>query len=155
VVHHDTRQLPEYVLTVSRTGPKLAAAKTDAEHPMPPGSRGSFRLSNNPAGRRVQAQGARVDGLLPLLSNETGRTVVDKTGLTGNYDFTLTWTADPPAGGERPQGADAGGIAQQPPGDNGPTLFTALEEQLGLKLESTKGPVDVLVIDHVEMPSGN
>jgi uncharacterized protein (TIGR03435 family) len=154
VVHHETRQLPEFVLTLSKGGPKLAAAKTDPDHPMPPGNRGSFRLNNNPAGRRLQAQGARVDGLSPLLSNETGRTVVDKTGLTGNYDFTLTWTPDPSAGGERPQDPGAGDIAQ-PSGDNGPTLFTALEEQLGLKLESTKGPVDVLVIDHVEMPAGN
>jgi uncharacterized protein (TIGR03435 family) len=154
VVHHETRQLPEFVLTIGKGGPKLAASKTDPDHPMPPGSRGSFRMSNNPAGRRLQAQAARVDGLLPLLSNETGRTVVDKTGLSGNYDFTLMWTSDPSAGGERPQGSGAGDIAQ-PPGDNGPTLFTALEEQLGLKLEPTKGPVDVLVIDHVQMPAGN
>jgi uncharacterized protein (TIGR03435 family) len=152
VVHHETRQLPEFVLTVAKGGPKLAAAKTDPDHPMPPGSRGNFRMSASPAGRRLQAQGARVDGLLPLLSNETGRTVVDKTGLTGNYDFTLTWTPDQSADGGRPPGA---GDMAQPASDNAPTLFTALEEQLGLKLEATKGPVDVLVVDHVEMPSGN
>lgn len=156
VLHHETRELPEFLLTVAKGGPKLAAAKIDPEHPMPPGSRGNFRMSHGPAGLRLQAQGARIDGLLPLLANETGRTVVDKTGLTGNYDFTLTWTPDRPEGppGERSP-ADAGSMVQPPSTDIGPTLFTAIEEQLGLKLESTKGPVDVLVIDHVEMPTEN
>ena len=155
VVHHETRELPEFVLTVAKGGPKLAAAKIDPEHPMSPGSRGNFRMSNSPAGHRLQAQGARIDGLLPLLSNETGRTVVDKTGLAGNYDFTLTWTPEPPEG--PPPSADVGGVTQSPTpsGDAGPTLFTAIEEQLGLRLESTKGPVDVLVIDHVERPTEN
>ncbi|HWB31707.1 MAG TPA: TIGR03435 family protein [Acidobacteriaceae bacterium] len=157
VLHHETRELPELVLTVARGGSKLSEAKIDPEHPMSPGSRGNFRLSNGPMGQRLQAQGARIDGLLPLLSNETGRTVVDKTGLTGNYDFMLTWTQDPPEGppGERSATADTGGIPQSTSIDIRPTLFTALQEHLGLKLESAKGPVDVLVIDHVEMPTEN
>ena len=65
--------------------------------------------------------------------------MVDKTGLTGNYDISLTWTPD----------------NEQGTPDAGPSLFTAIEEQLGLKLESTKGPVDTLVVDHVERPSEN
>ena len=70
------------------------------------------------------------------------RTIFDKTGLTGKYDFTLEWTPDdaPPA--------MTGGAP--PPDAGGPSLFTALEEQLGLKLEPQKGPVDVVVIDHIE-----
>jgi len=67
------------------------------------------------------------------------RIVVDKTGLTGNCEFHLKWTPD----------------AQQGTPDAGPTLFTALEEQIGLKLVSTKSPVDVLVVDHIERPSAN
>ena len=72
-----------------------------------------------------------------------GRLVVDKTGLTGKYDFTLKWTPD------MGQGADP------PSTDAGPTLFTALQDELGLKLQPTKAPVDVIVIDHVEMPTPN
>ena len=77
-------------------------------------------------------------GLGPLaqrLSPIVGRVVVDRTGLTGKFDFELKWAQDP--------AADTAG----------PSIFTALQEQLGLKLESTRGPVDVLVIDHVERPA--
>ena len=78
-----------------------------------------------------------------------GRTVQDKTGLTGNYDVTLTWTPDQMP--QRPPGAP-----EPPPADpNGPSIFTALQEQLGLKLDSQKGPVSVLVIDRVERPKEN
>jgi len=69
------------------------------------------------------------------------RLVVDRTGLTGHYDFELRWTSDGPAASS--PSATAGN----------PSLFTAVEEQLGLKLESTTGPVDVVVIDHVERPT--
>ncbi len=83
-----------------------------------------------------------------------GRTVIDRTGLTGNYDYTLQWTPDdapPPTPGADGAQAnpDAGADAA------GPSIFTALQEQLGLKLESSKGPVDVIVIDHVDLPSEN
>jgi len=97
-----------------------------------------------------------MDIFVHVLEQQLGTTVVDKTGLTGKYDITLDWTPDlspPPAGGAA--------AAQQGPGaapaDDSPGLsvFTAIEEQLGLKLESQKGPVDVLVIDHAEEPSEN
>ena len=78
-----------------------------------------------------------------------GRMVVDNTGLTGNYNFTLKWTPDLGGGASGP---DGGGAAPDP---TGPSLFTAIQEQLGLKLDATKAPVDTLVIDSVEMPSGN
>ena len=75
-----------------------------------------------------------------------GRIVVDKTGLTGGYDFNLTWTPD-----QMPQRPP--GMPEPPPIDpNGPSIFTAVQEQLGLKLDSQRGPVSVLVIDHVEHP---
>jgi uncharacterized protein (TIGR03435 family) len=73
------------------------------------------------------------------LSDNLSRTVVDKTGLTGNFDIDLKWTPDD----------------QQGTPDAGPTLFTALEEQLGLKLVPAKGPVDTFVVDHVERPTEN
>jgi uncharacterized protein (TIGR03435 family) len=95
--------------------------------------------------------------LARTLTGQLGSTVIDKTGLTGKYDFTLQWTPDV---SQAPLMAGAGPGAQGPgaaaPADSsGPSIFTALEEQLGLKLESQKGPVDILVIDHVEEPSEN
>jgi uncharacterized protein (TIGR03435 family) len=83
------------------------------------------------------------------LSNEVARSVVDRTGLTGNWDFELTYTRDRM---RRPDAADAG----PPPADpDGASIFTALQEQLGLKLESTRGPVRVLVIDRIEQPTAD
>jgi len=88
------------------------------------------------------------------LSNRLGRNVLDKTGLTGNYDFTLEFTPEGMQGmgmGPREGGADA-----PPPVDSpGPSIFTAVQEQLGLKLESQKGPVEILILDRIEKPSEN
>ena len=81
------------------------------------------------------------------LANEVGRSVVDRTGLAGNWDFELTYTRDtirqPDVGDPAPANVDP----------DGASLFTALQEQLGLKLESTNGPVRVLVIDRIEQPT--
>jgi uncharacterized protein (TIGR03435 family) len=90
-----------------------------------------------------------------MLSQQLRKTVIDKTGLTGKYDFELNWTPDD---GLVPMfhGADGSPQKADPaPDASGPTIFTALQEQLGLKLQSAKGPVETLVIDHVEMPSEN
>jgi uncharacterized protein (TIGR03435 family) len=85
--------------------------------------------------------------LAQAFSGPAGRMVVERTGLTGAWDFELNYAAD---GRGAPGGADAA------PADlNAPSLFTAIQEQLGLKLESTKGPVEVLVIDSVERPTEN
>ncbi len=103
---------------------------------------------------QVHAQGATLSTLVMLLSQSLGRPVIDKTGLTGNYDFDLEFTPDETQRGMGPGGGDKGEIL--PPGDpSGPSVFTALQEQLGLKLESQKGPVDILVIESVDKPSGN
>ena len=86
--------------------------------------------------------------LTGMTERELGRFVIDKTGIEGKYDLTLTWSPE-----DRPA-AIANGSADNtaPPG---PSIFTAIQEQLGLKLESTKGPVQTLVIDHIEQPSEN
>jgi uncharacterized protein (TIGR03435 family) len=92
-----------------------------------------------------------------MLSNEgLGRSIFDKTGLTGKYDLTLRWTPDdaPPMAGGGPAGLP-GNEGVPRPDAGGPSLFTALEERLGLKLEPQKGPVDVIVIDHLEQPAEN
>jgi uncharacterized protein (TIGR03435 family) len=95
--------------------------------------------------------------LAEILSSVLKTTILDKTGLLGTYDITLQWTpnvSQPPVMGAAGAVPDAPGAAA-PADTSGTTIFTALEEQLGLKLESQKGPVDVIVIDHVEEPSQN
>lgn len=89
---------------------------------------------------------------MQALSPQVGHTIVDKTGLTGHYDFKLHWTPDdaPPMAGA--DGSKAGGSEAD---TSAPPLLTALQEQLGLKLESRKEPIDVIVIDHIEKPSPN
>src|SRR5207253_1860115 len=100
-------------------------------------------------------QGVSLDFLVFQLSQQLGRSVVDKTGLKGNYDFTLHWAPDQTQGAmfKGPEGAIPETASGPPPDTSGPSIFTAIQEQLGLKLESTKGPVEMIVIDHVERPS--
>jgi uncharacterized protein (TIGR03435 family) len=94
--------------------------------------------------------------MIPVLSRILERTVVDQTGLKGKFNLTLQWTPEPNQGLQPPPGSLPPGAPQPPPADpNGPSIFTALQEQLGLKLESQKGPVDMIVIDSVEKPTEN
>jgi uncharacterized protein (TIGR03435 family) len=95
--------------------------------------------------------------LARLLTTQLGRTVVDKTGLTSNYDFKLQWTPDESQGAmfKGPEPGPQGPTSTSSPDSSGPSIFTAIQEQLGLKLESQKGPVEILVIDHAERPSEN
>jgi uncharacterized protein (TIGR03435 family) len=107
-----------------------------------------------------------VSDLAQMLGGQLGRPVVDETGLKGKYDFTLDFTPEQgrgmPGGMPMPMpppGGGSGGVMAGPAGDNqegGPTLITAIQEQLGLKLESKKGPVEILVVDHAEkVPTEN
>ena len=96
--------------------------------------------------------GASLRQVAQSLTSWVGRIVIDRTGLEGTFDLTLAWTPD-----QLPQGFDkkvaAGGLAAADP--NGPSIVTAVQEQLGLKLESQKAPIDVLVIDRAEHPIEN
>ena len=161
VVHHETRQLPEYVLVLSkagRTGPQLTVHDAECVEPAPgqppPSPNGAglcgFRSRRGRSAGTVALVGEKVtiDMLAERLSQNVGRTVINRTGLSGDFDFTCEFAAV-----EEPtsqSGADASADSSLPS-----TIFTALQEQLGLKLESQNGPVDVLVIDHVEQPSPN
>lgn len=99
---------------------------------------------------RMRAGGTTMTDFATMISGTAQRVVVDKTGLIGYYDIALTYT---PTGDQLPQGTPPPGAPAPPPIDpDGPSFFTAIQEQLGLKLEPTKGPVDVLVIDAVEKP---
>ena len=158
-VHRETRELPIYALMLARAdgqpGPRIRRSQTGcaavrkaalaAPGPPQPRAAGGERppcFMRSAYGTLV-VNGYPIDELRGMLSSFVGRTVVDRTGLTGEWDLDLTWTPDEPS-------RAAAATAVDP---NGPSLFTALQEQLGLKLESTKGPVEVLVVDRVDRPS--
>ena len=110
---------------------------------------------------QMTAFGAPVSTLVLVLSRNLtlGRPVIDKTGLTGRYDFNLSWAPSPGELGAMGFGPHFGGdepanVASKTT-FTGPSIFTALQEQLGLKLKSAKGPVQVLVVDHIEPPTPN
>ncbi|HEV2418951.1 MAG TPA: M56 and DUF3738 domain-containing protein [Terriglobia bacterium] len=153
-VHRTTKQLPVYEIVIAKHGPKLKPmAEADfvaAHHSYAPGD-----VSISSHDGNMTALGVSMAAFADDLSRQLDRTVIDKTGLTGRYDFTLTWTPWRGQTGisasDRP--AEAGSSAQ--PDTSGPSIFTAVQQQLGLKLKPAKGPVEVLVIDHVEPPTPN
>jgi uncharacterized protein (TIGR03435 family) len=156
-VHRETKEMPVYALVIGKNGSKLkpsAPPPPDADAPGPKGPMGpGRRFQGMRMGRgELEAQSAAVAFLAQSLSNALGRTVIDETGLKGTFDFTLKWTPDESQG---PMMRPPGEAAAPPPDASGPDIFTAIQEQLGLKLESKKGPVDILVIDHAEPPSAN
>ena len=105
---------------------------------------------------QLRAHEIPVSSLAMGLSQELGRTVLDQTGLKGKYDVDLKWTPDPNSPGMMPgpvPGAGPGSAA--PPDTSGPSIFTAIQEQLGLKLNPIKAPAEALVIEHIERPTAN
>ena len=163
VMHKETKELPIFELVIARQdgrlGPQLRPAAVDcaaraaaaARGETPPASSGppgpgSCGTNINPVS--VRAGGATMTMLANLLEGSVKRLVIDRTGLTGNWDLEVKYTPDRsqlPPGVELPPGIDL----------TGPSLFTALEEQLGLKLRPARGPVEVLVIDSVQQPTPN
>jgi len=165
-LYRQTTQLGVYVLVVAKNGPKLMEAKPGDTYPNglkdPEGGSPAsmFRLGRFHGGRgELIGQGLPMVKLVRLLSeNILNRSVIDNTGLTGNYDFTLQWTIGDESQG--PMFKDTGDHPQVTssiplPEFSGPSFFNAIQEQLGLKLESQNSPGVVLVIDHVEKPSEN
>ena len=161
-VHRETREMDVYALVMAKSGgapgPALKASTQDcspeamrammgrgAPPPPPPPGAIPFLCGARMGPGSIQLGGMPITVLLGPLGGMTGRTVVDRTGLTGNWDAQMTFAPDPGRGAPPPD-APA-------PDPNAPSLFTALQEQLGLKLESTKAPIEVLVIDSVEHPT--
>jgi uncharacterized protein (TIGR03435 family) len=147
-VHFETRELPIYALVVAKGGPKLKASEMNSARPAETAKPGSLEIG---VGRTAGA-GATIGMLAEVLERQAevgnppggrGRIVVDKTNLSGRYDWTLHWTPW--------QNLSSGELSES----KGPSLFTALQEQLGLKLEPTRGKVEVVVIDHIDLPSEN
>jgi len=129
-VRGETRQLPEYALEISKNGSKLVSDDT-----------ASARAGIQRSCGKMVATNTTMANLTVYLARQLERPVLDRTSLSGKYSFQLQWT---PETGPCPGASD-----------DSPSLFTALEEQLGLKLESINGPVDSLIIDHAEQPSEN
>ncbi|HKE22040.1 MAG TPA: TIGR03435 family protein [Bryobacteraceae bacterium] len=146
-LRRDMKEMSAYALVVEKNGPKLK--ENDAE------LRGWMQWG------RGHLKGTHVDMrfLCVHLSRQVDRTVVDETGLTGAYDFELNWVPDsgparlPVGPGAQTPPPGEGGVTPAPP--DGPSIFTAIQEQLGLKLELKKGPVAFFTIDHAEKPSDN
>ena len=152
-IHFETQVLPVYALTTAEKGAKLSPAKDlpplDPSQPAQPRNPANLRNSLMIAPKGGQqfemiARGETMDQFATMLTPHPeigGRPVVNRTGLTSAYDFTMDWT--------REQGAAAAGD------DSGPGLFTALQQQLGLKLVPSRAPVEVLVIDSISHPTPN
>lgn len=147
VVHKDSKEAPIYALVVGKSGPKLKPAQNPDE-----------KKQMNRMGRgTLTSQGTTLERFAQSLSMMVGRNVMDKTGLAGVYDIDLKWTPDDAEqgvmrqymGGEKPGGGP-------PPADpNGPSLFAAIQDQLGLKLEPQKAPVELVIIDRIEKATEN
>jgi uncharacterized protein (TIGR03435 family) len=142
VAHKETRELPIYALVFARPdrsfGPKLHASSTDCQKEMtaaiarsgPPGPNSPLLCGIRSLPGHIELNAAAMNNFIRNLAPITGRSVVDKTGLTGGYDADLTWNDS----------------------EEGPSLYTAIQEQLGLKLDAQRGPVDTLVIESAQRP---
>jgi uncharacterized protein (TIGR03435 family) len=147
-VHFETRLLPIYELVVAKGGPKLKASEMDPANRVKTVKPAFLQAGSG----KAAGAGTTIGALAEVLERQNevgnppggrGRIVVDKTNLSGLYDWTLHWTPW--------QDLSSGEVSDS----KGPSLFTALREQLGLKLEPTKGEVEVVVIDHIDLPSEN
>jgi uncharacterized protein (TIGR03435 family) len=149
MLHHESKEFPLYALEVAKGGPKFEETKPEEQQKRPvPGV-----VCTHTAGRRgtIGMSGCSMAQFANSLGgygrNDLGRRVVDQTGLTGHYTLVLNWAPmDTP---------DPSSTELNPPEPGGPSVFTAIKEQLGLELKPIKGPVDTIVIDQAEMPSEN
>jgi uncharacterized protein (TIGR03435 family) len=163
-LHRESKDLPVYALVAAKGGIKLkVSAKENCitrdpnappSAPTPGQTYLSFcgGLATSP--RSLSGIAISMEQLTTALSNTMQRTVIDQTGFSGPFDVHLEWTEDQSTPGFYAPGL-APAVSALPANGSGPTVFTVLQEQLGLKLESAKGPVTILVIDHAVRPSAN
>ena len=147
-IHHELKELPVYALVIAKKGPKLQRAASDVNSFG--GIKGYDGLITHSGRGSLDVKSFSMSDLAQDLRYSAGRIVVDKTGLTGRYDFSLRWSPTSDAASATGQPAST-----QPSDSPYPPIFTALQEQLGLKLEPMKYPLDTIVVDHVELPSEN
>jgi uncharacterized protein (TIGR03435 family) len=134
--HMETRPGSIYELVVAKGGSTLKPSEDQTSR-----ADGSLGTSSNGRSSKITAKCMPIASLAKVLADQLHRPVVDKTALAGNYDLTLQWSLD-----DAPVSTDA---------DSAPSIYTAVQEQLGLKLQPAKGPVEVLVVDHAALPSDN
>jgi uncharacterized protein (TIGR03435 family) len=143
--HFEKRDLSAYVVRIAKGGAKITTSQFD------PKSLPGWNFGRSASGTTLTFRNSPMSQITAILQNFLDQPVVDQSGLSEKYDFTVTFTMD------AAQGARLGGLppsaADNP--DAAPDVYTAFQQQLGLKLESTKAPVDVMVIDKVERPSEN
>jgi uncharacterized protein (TIGR03435 family) len=156
--HREARQIPVFVLTVAKDGPRIKQVREgDCEVPQP-GTPPPAPVGEKPvaacgsfygSGPRVNGRRVSMERIVTLLEGILGRKVLDQTGLTGYFDFNFEWTPDS-------RQLSAGDATPSAAVDSGPpTAVTAIREQLGLTVKSTKAPVEMLLIDHIQKPSEN
>ena len=169
--HRETREIPVYELVVSKNGSKLKATTEEAKpgdseawspgldkdgYPTVPPGRAAM-IANVRGTMRMRAKKETIEQLIAILSAQMRGPVTDSTGLKGEYDFTLSWTRDLDAATvATPSSESRSPLAGISGTDSEPTLFDALQSQLGLRLERKKGRIEMLVIDHIEkVPTQN
>jgi uncharacterized protein (TIGR03435 family) len=140
-VHREMREIPEYDLVIAKNGPRLKAAQEKSiiaidGRPLRTGGGGVVMGTD---GRHLAAKGGTMEQIVKSLIGELRAPVVDRTGLTGTFDFDVRFMPE----------------NSPPDAEPGPSIATAIQEELGLRLEKSKGPVEVVVIEHVEKPSEN
>jgi len=133
-----TQELSVYVLSVAKGGPKFKVSE---------GARTNVQIGPN----SIYLQAATIDRLTTVLATSLGRPVIDRTGLTGSYDLSLQWDDAPVRDG----GLLGAGATAAIPGNDRGSIFTALPDQIGLRLDSQRAPVEVLVVDGIERPTSN
>ncbi len=152
-LHRETKVLPIYALVVEKNGPKLKEAE----------AAGPLRISMGPKGRNLTGK-VSMTRLADTLSNFMDRPVLDMTELKGNFDIDLDWRPDGQPGGPGVFGPGGGGPPPEGGGErreakenaDAPSIFTAVQEKLGLKLEGRKSPIEILIVDHAEkVPTEN
>lgn len=136
--HMSEKEMPVYNLVIAKGGSKLKETSAD------PAKRDNISVQGRGLSQHATGTGVSIARIALILSGPTGRMVLDKTGLSGSYDFSLDWENEAPVSGD-----------SSPEATSGASIYTAVEEQLGLKLEPARGPVPVMVVDSVERPTEN
>jgi uncharacterized protein (TIGR03435 family) len=164
-IHRETKDIPIYALTVAKGGGKLRAFKEGSCNPYditatfppppPPENPCRNRGTTNQGTLTIDAQANTLDDFARFVLGVMDRPVINKTGIKGRFDFHLEYKPDDASSPIERGGNSAGGPDAPSDASSGESIFTALQEQLGLKLVPTRGPGEILVIDSVERPTEN
>lgn len=147
--HVDTKEVPSYDLVVGKNGPKLKASDPTAK------DNGTMMMRMDQGKMVITAKGMQLSNLARNLSGPAGRPVFDKTGLTGTYDINLEYAREPNLSASAPGESPSGSAVVTPADPAGPSILSAVEDQLGLKLAPSRGPMQVVVIEHMDKPDAN